>query len=474
MKFDSAIMVYRKFRDYKIKNINRISPENKQSVNPDENQNKNSKEKKKKNHSNSSPNKSVESEILLYPDFISKFNKTIEIFEAPLEHLKINNLGPVINSSTGEWDPNPTPDGRYLYFTTSGRTDGYGGHDVFVSKFEKGAWQKPFNIGNKINGPNNETIDNISADGNTVLLSGDFEGTLGKFDIYLVSRDEHGWGPLEHLPYPINTIYHDEGACLSSDGKVMVFTSDRPGATGPYVPQGTLYHGTNNGNLDIYVCFKNENGWSTPKNIGTDINTPYSERSPYLHPDGKTLYFSSDGHPGLGRLDVFKTVRLDDTWTHWSEPVNLGKEINTILDDWGYKITVHGDSAFFAAQWRTIGYGDWDLFSVNLPQKAKPEKVITIRGKVTDQNGNPLSADILWEDLTTGKNVGHLKSNPEDGTYIIILPFGKNYGYFADKTGYYPSSENIDLINNTSSLQKNELVKDIKMVTIRDMADKQV
>lgn len=412
--------------------------------------------------------------VNLYPSYTKKLNQIIEILEAPFEGLKINNLGTNINTTGGEWDPNPTPDGRYLYLTVNGRGDGYGGHDVFVSTFKDGAWQKPVNVGPKVNGPNNETIDGISTDGNTILLSGDFEGTLGKFDIYLVTRDENGWGPLEHLPFPINTSYHDEGACISSDGKVLVFTSDRPGGTGIYVPNGQLYHGTNNGNMDIYVTFKTDSGWSKPLNIGKQINTPFAERSPFLHPDGKTLYFSSDGHPGLGKMDVFKTIRLDDTWTNWSEPVNLGKEINTILDDWGYKITVNGDSAFFASQWRTIGIGDWDVYSVQLPQKAKPDTVITIHGKVTDQDGKPISADIKWEDLTTGKNVGILKSDPRDGSYIIILPLGKNYGYFAEKKGYYSTSDNIDLRETSPKKGKLTVERDIKLISIADLTDKKV
>ncbi|MFN3306921.1 MAG: OmpA family protein, partial [Candidatus Kapaibacteriota bacterium] len=192
--------------------------------------------------------------------------------------------------------------------------------------------------------------------------------------------------------------------------------------------------------------FKTDSGWSTPINLGTTINTPYAERSPYLHPDGKTLYFSSDGHPGLGRLDVFKSVRVrEDSWTEWSEPINLGKEINTILDDWGYKISLRGDSAFFASHWRTDGYGGWDLYTVALPKFAKPQKFATVRGKIIDHTGKFLSAKINIEDLTTGKNVGSYTSSTEDGSFLLVLPLGRNYGYYAEKSGYFPLSNNLDL-----------------------------
>ena len=320
-----------------------------------------------------------------------------------------------------------------------------------------------------MNGPNDETIDNIKADGNDILLSGTFEGTFGLFDIYHVQRTVNGWGSLEHYPYPINTRWVDEGANLTSDGKALLFTSDRPGGTGEFHPYGSQFHGGLNGNMDIYVCLKTDSGWSAPINLGTTINTPYAERSPYLHPDGKTLYFSSDGHPGLGRIDVFKSIRLrEDSWTEWSEPVNLGKEINTILDDWGYKVSVTGDSAFFAGKNRTEGYGDWDLYSVTLPKISKPAQVVTIKGKVTDTKGNFLSAEIKWEDLSTGKNAGSLTSNPEDGSYIIMLPLGKNYGYYAEKQGFYPSSQNINLKKAEEGSVINE---DIVLTSLKEMKE---
>ncbi len=384
----------------------------------------------------------------LFPNKINHIDQIIKILQAPTEGLKIQNLGANINSSADEWDPCPTPDGKYIFFSTRGRPDSYGNSDVYFSKNENGVWQKAQNVGPRINAKRDETIDNIDPDGNGIWLSGTFEGTFGAFDIYYIRRDENGWGPLEHLPYPINTPYVDEGACLSSDGKVLIFTSDRPGGIGDFQPYGSLFHGNNMGNMDLYVSFKTDTGWSNPVNLGPTINTPYAERSPYLHPDGKTLYFSSDGHPGLGRLDVFKTVRLkDDSWTEWSMPINLGKEINTILDDWGYKVSLRGDSAFFASHWRIDGFGGWDLYTVTLPKFAKPQKFATIRGKVIDPLGKPLSAKINIEDLQTLKNVGTLSSNPEDGSFLIVLPLGKNYGYFAEKNGYFPVSNNLDLIN---------------------------
>jgi len=212
---------------------------------------------------------------------------------------------------------------------------------------------------------------------------------------------------------------------------------------------------------------KTDSSWGDPINLGPVINTPYAETSHFIHPDGKTLYFSSDAHYGFGGLDVFKATRLSDTsWTEWSEPINLGKEINNDDDDWGYMVDISGDSAFFAAKNREGGYGSWDIYSITLPQQTRPDTVVTITGKVTDETGKFLAADIKWEDLTTGKNVGQLKTDPRDGSYFIALPSGKNYGYYAEAAGYYSVSDNIDLRNKSGSQR---ITKDIVLISIKEI-----
>lgn len=385
------------------------------------------------------------------PDFKNdtsrRVERTIELLEAEDEKITISNIGDSINSKTGEWDPCPTPDGTTLYMTCSGRQGGSGGEDVFYSERINGKWSKAKNVGSPISNRQNETIDNVSADGNTLYLSGNFQGSFGEFDIYTADRTSTGWQQLRQLPYPVNSPYHDESGGLASDGNAMIFTSSRPGGIGPYMPRGMyVYHGSVQGNMDIYVTLKTDKGWSEAINLGPTINTPYAERSAYLHPDGKTLYFSSEGHYGLGGLDVMKSVRLkEDSWTEWSEPINIGKQINSPNDDWGYKTNITGDTAYFAAQNREGGFGDWDIYTATVSSKVKPQKLATIRGKVLDPKGKPLAATIRWEDLSTKKQVGELKSNPRDGSYFIALPLGKNYGYFAEKKGYYPASKNIDL-----------------------------
>lgn len=402
----------------------------------------------------------------LFPQSIDKFEKIIKLLEADSEDLVAENLGSEINSPRDEWDPNPTNDGRYIYFSAMQRPGGKGRQDVWMSEKDGNKWKKAINLGKSINSSKDETVDNVTADGTGLFLSGTFEGTFGNFDIYFAELSDKGWGKLQHFPMPINSKYQDEAANMSADGKAIIFCSDRPGGIGPYKPFGALYNGSSNGNEDIYITFKTDSGWSRPVNLGANINTPFSERSPYLHPDGRTLYFSSEGHYGLGGLDVFVSRRLkDDSWTEWSEPINLGKEINSVNDDFGYKIDVFGDNAFFAARNRDDGYGGLDLYKIKIPREAKPENVIVIKGFVRDVAGKPLAAEIIWEDLSSGEEIGVLKSNPITGAYTITLPIGKNYGYYASLKGYYPASRNINL---NSIKGEPEFVEDITLISESD------
>jgi outer membrane protein OmpA-like peptidoglycan-associated protein len=155
----------------------------------------------------------------------------------------------------------------------------------------------------------------------------------------------------------------------------------------------------------------------------------------------------------------------------WSEPINLGKEINSANDDWGYVVDISGETAYFAGNNYVIGYGGWDIYSIALPKTAKPEKVAIVRGKVKDNRGNPLGSVIKWEDLETGELAGTLMSDPRDGYYFIALKPGRLYGYYAQKDGYYPSSKHIDLRNVTTNI---DLTEDIILTSAVELAKENV
>ena len=302
----------------------------------------------------------------------------------------------------------------------------------------------------------------VSTDGTSLMLFR--EGKL------LVSeKTESGWASPKELPKGVNAGSWQADAMVSSDGNALLFSSMREGNLDYYWkerPKG--YHGDNNYPTDIYVSLKNEWGeWGEPVNLGKTINTIYSDRSPFLHPDMKTLYFSSSGHGGLGELDVFKSTRLDEScWDCWSEPVNMGKEINTSGTDWGYRISTDGDKAYFSKDRDNSGKDD--IFWLNLPKHLRPDFVATISGNLLDRNNQPVSAEIRWEDLQTGKKVGQSKSDPSDGSYYIVLPLGKIYGYYVEKDGFFPISNNIDLKNNAKPIA---IDSNIDLVTFKQMID---
>lgn len=406
--------------------------------------------------------------FLEYRDrFIEQFDRTdkiIAILGAMEEGLRVTNIE-TVNTKKSEYFPVLSIDGSLMYFTfAEGKK---GGEDIYYSQLIGDTWIKPKNLGAPFSTNENDAVNSVSADGNTMVLFGSYKGFIGGGDNFYVQKTSTGWSAIKPFPKPLNSQYWECDGFLTADGKAFFFTSDRPGGVGEFVKGGQFYHGEYEGNTDIYVSVKNDSGWGKPVNVGEIVNTPFAERSPFLHPDGKTLYFSSDGHYGLGSLDVFKTVRLSDTsWQVWSKPVNLGKEINTPGYDVAYKISTDGKFAYFSSD-REGGKGGYDIYRVSLPKEAMPEKnVLTIKGRVTDENSKPLDARLLWYDLGSNTNAGELTSDPETGNYIITLPNGASYSYFAERQGYYSLSNNIDL---TGQNEFGELTVDIVMQSVQSL-----
>ena len=400
----------------------------------------------------------------LFIDEINRTDKIISLLGAMEQGLTVTNIE-TVNTKKSEYFPVLSIDGLLMYFTfAEGKK---GGEDIYFSQLIADTWIKPKNLGSPFSTSENDAINSVSADGNTMVLFGSYKGFIGGGDNFYTEKTATGWSQIKPFPKPLNTQYWECDGFLTADGKAFFFTSDRPGGVGDFVKGGQFYHGEYEGNTDIYVSVKSDSGWGKPINIGTMVNTPYAERSPFLHPDGKTLYFSSDGHYGLGSLDVFKTVRLSDSsWAEWSEPVNPGKEINTSGYDVAYKISTDGRYAYFSSD-REGGKGGYDIYRVTLPKEALPEKnVLTIKGKVTDENSIPLDAKLLWYNLSANTNAGSLTSDPETGSYIITLPNSANYSYFAERTGYYSVSNNIDL---TGQNEFSELTVDIVMQSVQSL-----
>jgi outer membrane protein OmpA-like peptidoglycan-associated protein len=385
----------------------------------------------------------------LFPNIQVKLDKLIEILQRVEQPLIEINLGELINTNHTEQSPLPMADESKMYYTFRQKVGEKYEDDIYESEKIDDVWQKGVSLGPPVNTPESaEAPQGLSTDGQTLILFGNYRGSFGNGDLFESHKlPNNKWSKVQHFPKPINSEYFDCDGKLTNDGKYLIFVSDRPNPYSDLHQINEDYLGSKFGNTDIWVAERiNDTTWGEPINLGPMINTPYAERKPFLHPDGRTLYFSSNGHVGLGRLDLYKSIKLsEDSWSEWSEPIHMGRYINGPDNDWGSIVATDGEKAFFAGNGRTGNYGSSDLFSITIPEYAKPYGVAIINGFVKDESGKAIEANIIWEDLNKNKKLGNLKSDPDDGSYVMVLPVGKNYGFYAQKEGYFPSSKFLDL-----------------------------
>lgn len=357
-----------------------------------------------------------------------------------------------LNKEGASYNPVLTADDKHVYFCGMDKSTNIGKEDVFCSDWQDSIWSNPSLVKSLSTSANNNAVLSISTDGTSALLFED-----GK-----IKQSEKGYKDWENpvmLPKSINVGSWNADAMESSDKNVMILAASRKKSENVDeknydVPQPS----------DIFVSFKDSAGeWQEPISIGPVINTAHDERSPFLHPDMHTLYFTSDGHGGLGGLDVFMTTRLSDTcWTCWSESVNLGKDINTSDDDWGYQISTNGHEVYFTKNTDGVNH----IYAFNLPQKFRPREIATVSGKITDNYGNPVSTQIRWRDAATNKEIGMAQSDPSDGNYFITLPLEKKFNYQLINGKIYPVSKSIDL---TTAKIASKIKENIQVIGIRDI-----
>ncbi|MEA3451809.1 MAG: OmpA family protein, partial [Bacteroidota bacterium] len=345
-------------------------------------------------------------------------------------------LSNIINSSKNEYLPVITTDGETLYFCSDNRKDSSGIENIYVSHFLNNRWLEPELLTELSTDTTNDAVLSVSADGNSLLIFSN-----GK--IFESKKNKDGWSKKKKID-ALDFGSWNADAFYTADGNNILFTSvslQNIGGSGDFFYSNT----------DIYVISKkDDNSWTEPKNLGATINTAKQERTPFLHPDMKTLYFSSELDDGFGGIDVYKSTRIYDTsWTHWTKPINLGENINTNSYDYCFKISTDGTKAIFNT---LTNIGDQDIYEIFLEKENRPEQVVSISGTVTDKQNNPLDAQIVWENLETGEKIGSLTSSPTNGKYIITLPMGKNYGFYVSKENYYSLSDNINLKNKPKSM----------------------
>lgn len=379
----------------------------------------------------------------------NKLKKTISAQSDP--SVKVYAMGKNINAPEGSaYSPCISANSKTLLFCGKDRNDNIGGEDIFISHLKNEGWTKSVAMTDLCSEYYNESPKGMSADGTKILLF--ISGRL-----YESQKTKAGWTEPEELSANINIAEWQSDAMITSDGKAMLFAA-----------RAKSDHEINE-SINIFVSTLGEDGnWSEPVDLGPTVNTAFKERSPFLHPDMKTLYFASEGHGSLGGFDVYKTTRLyDDSWTDWSEPENLGKDVNTVGSDWGYKISTDGKTAFFSKE---LESGE-KIHYLDLPKSMRPQPVATISGKLQDSDGNPIQTSIDWEDLETHQQVGQSETDPEDGSYFIVLPEGKNYGYYVNDTTYFPVANNIDLRGKDVNMQ---IEHPIEVVSIEKMTENSI
>lgn len=380
--------------------------------------------------------------------------RKVDVATTEFSELQKENIGANINSSYSEIAPIISPDGKTLYVGRIYHPKNYGSQkecDIWYSELkEDGTWGKLKNIGYPLNNSGVNVVITVTPDGNAILLEGLYNSDgshKSEQGISISYKTEDGWSIPEEVK--IENFYNTniyETYCFSNERKVLLMAIERDDTYG---------------DMDLYVSFKNTDGtYSEPKNIGPVLNTFAGEGTPFLAQDNTTLYFSSYGHSGFGSADIFMTKRLDDTWLNWSKPKNLGKNINTSDWDTYFSLSAKGDYAYLVSTHNSFGVED--IFQLKLEEEMKPEPVVLIYGKVlNEETGIAVKADITYEDLSTGEEVGIAQSDPITGEYTIVLPYGIKYGFRADAENYISENENIDL---TSISEYQELERDLFLV----------
>lgn len=357
---------------------------------------------------------------------ISDCKFSINAMAHPVSFKPVN-LGPAINTDADEYLPVATADESMLVFTRKINNN----EDFYKSQKLGDKWQPATYLSNQINTPEyNEGAESISQDGKYLFFTGcNRPDGLGRCDIYIAQKKGDDWSKPFDLSPPVNTPGWESQPSINADGKVLYFVSNRKGGYGGY---------------DIWKSTLTDKGWGEPVNLGPNINTIYDEQSPFIHPDDSTLYFCSNGWPGLGGKDLFVSRLGKDG--KWQKPENLGYPINSNGDENGLTLTANGTYAFFSSN-SLKGFGGFDIYTFELPSHLRPQMVTYVKGTVNDaKTKEPLEAAVEIIDLQKNTTVYQDYSDPSQGDFLATLTSGKNYGLNISRNGYLFYSANFSLV----------------------------
>ncbi len=362
-------------------------------------------------------------------------NNALAMMAVPRD-FKVTHFNSVINTRYTEYNPVVSADESVMAFTalrpntSKTRTGDKFIEEIYISYNNSGGWTEPtvvpvahnYNVGTA----------GISADGQKMLIF--MGGASDPGSLFQITKSGETWSKPSLITPSINTPkYLESTASITPDGKIIYFASDRLGGQG---------------GLDIYKTSMQANGtWSQPVNLGPSVNTKANEDAPFIHPDQKTLFFTSDGHNTMGGRDVFVT-RLNDN--KWTSPENMGYPVNTTANDNYFTLIADGTRAYFSSD-RKGGMGGQDIYYIDLPPESSNIPLTMIKGRIVNaETGKPIPTKIYLIDNETDKKLDFVYDpDPVTGNYLIILPPSKNYDMVIESEGFLPYTLNINVPNQT-------------------------
>nr|MDQ3049147.1 hypothetical protein [Bacteroidota bacterium] len=382
---------------------------------------------------------------------------------APVD-ASIENIGDFINTVSEEYVPVVSSDESVMIFTyrgdqsTGGLQNAYNQpdpmgtyyEDVFISYKENNTWSTAASIGSAINTNVHDAAIAISNDGQKFFVFKD-DGTDGG-DVYLSRLNGIDWSVPEKLKGDINSSYWEGSVSLSADEKTLYFSSERNGGLG---------------GRDMYrATLQVDGSWGNVQNLGTTVNTAYDDDAPFIHPDGKTLMYSSKGLNSMGGYDIFIT-ELNSSDSSWSTPKNIGYPINTPDDDRYFVLNADATRGYYASG-KGGGFGLHDIYKVNLPESFMKPVIAMVKGKIT-LDDKPVMAEIVVDNISSKSNYGQFSSNVLDGDYLVNIGRGSSYKFTYRLQGFPDKTETVDITTLSAYLEK---VIDVKFYTAKDTTQK--
>lgn len=362
-------------------------------------------------------------------------NNAVALMSVPRD-FKVTHFNAIINTKYTEYNPVVSADESVMAFTAlrpntgKTRTGDKFIEEIYITENQNGSWSEPkpltiahdYNVGTA----------GISADGQKMLIF--MGGAADPGSLFQITRAGETWSKPSLITPSLNSPkYLESTASITPDGKTIYFASDRLGGQG---------------GMDIYkTTLQANNTWSAPVNLGPQINTKANEDAPYIHPDQKTLFFTSDGHNTMGGRDIFVTRLIENKWTR---PENMGYPVNTTANDNYFTLIADGTRAYFSSD-RKGGMGGQDIYYIDLPKESANIPLTMIKGKILNaETGKPLPTKIYVIDNDTHKRLDFVYDpDPVTGNYLVILPPSKNYDMVIETEGFLPYTLNINVPNQT-------------------------